>query len=402
MTPAADSETQDGAAPPSASAREETSAEAATTEASRPHATSGKFEIGRLLRTWRRRLALPSAVVVAWALCVALAPVGPAAPHSPQSPGAAMSAYLEAVRDHDVERALQYVAENPGGESARFLRDALGVADWDIVDVVENDNDGVTARVSTTIDVDGVPHSGESTLSWRGGAWQLDAPFAEVRFAASPLWHVEVDGVTGPFAPVTPDQTYLLFPGVHQFYQSAADVIDVAAFDAEALFPGVERVVSPAETLQLNANSQLALQRHVEGFVDECAEQDDPAPEIGCPFSVEFDLGKRVEDEFVDVEAQTWDVVEYPEVTAAPGEYGFTLDESSNGSVELHATGRPVGDDDADPTEFSVVCEIDLGGYEIGVFADGELSLAPAGQWHGQDSGLDYRPRIPIEACREP
>ncbi|WP_100445328.1 hypothetical protein [Glycomyces xiaoerkulensis] len=238
----------------------------------------------------------------------------------PDTPAELVSAFFEAIRDKDLDRAFGYTdATVPTGESAAFLHpDAIG-DEWEVLEVSSLPGEYThQTTVSVTLGhPDGVA-TGTVEVVERHDEPTIENPFQRVLFPPSPQMAVQVNdrvvdrGRVRSWSDWREAQTrhYELLPGIYRFNGG-----EPAAFlETEAYASPVEvRTPTPEPTPQ-----QLeALQTRVNERIDACLEYEVAAPP-GCPFSTDGQVDTDDLQRLDEVEEVSWDVLEYPEATVVP------------------------------------------------------------------------------------
>lgn len=303
-------------------------------------------------------------------------------------PESVVEDFLTAVADKDVDGALELVSRYgygvPYGDGATFLTAEAIAGDWWVASVREVEREyGSSARVEAVLAGPGGTAKGEFEVDKYDEEWLLTDPFVGVRFPASPLGYVQVNGkVLERSNGGSDQQAYSLFPGVYRFYDAVPDVVDTPGTELVAAFPlpesasNEDKLVVPAALTAGDDVVQRA-RREMTRRIDECAGFATAVPYGGCPFATDGEIdtpgGKRV----TDLHGLKWTVARQPVVTLTDDRTdeltpGFAVTVTEPGAVTLTGTGT---DTDDRLTKFTVTCDIDLTGYRAQVSADGEVTL---------------------------
>lgn len=288
-------------------------------------------------------------------------------------PDTTVERYLTALRDGDVEAALDEVAPEQLPETAEeavFLVEDAVRTDWSF-DSIEDDGESELWDRVVTAELTGFGQTEPASfeLEETDDGWKIQNPFAWVVFERSSLMYMDVEGIRA-VDPVPehlwPRPAYPVFPGTHRFFTSLPE--DLVPSDPESferlLTPGSRPVEedegwSPAIEVSVQGELLEQAQAQITELIDACAATEEPEPRLTdeadsagfCPFAMqtgyEFDDGSHLylEDLQGGVE---WTVTEYPEFALAdpPGlsqehEQGFRGVEAAvehEGSITATAT----------------------------------------------------------------
>jgi hypothetical protein len=307
--------------------------------------------------------------------------------HQVREPNTAVetvTAFMEAVRDKDLERAYSFVETDvPVGPEAAFLHpDSIG--DWDLLAVEQPDGArGLEQPVTVTIGTDEGTAKGDFTVYEDDGEYTLRDPFQTVRVSASSYLSLQVNDRTVP-APLETtwqdwyhgqaNRTVMLLPGVYRFFggEPVALLGDNTGYSAD---PIGTPLPEPTE------ESAAALQRAVEDHIDACVEYFLPAPP-GCPFLTDGLVDTTDRRRLSKVREAMWTVEEYPVATAVPGTGWFgepvlLVEFTEPGRLTLQGTGT----EDWDNWEpFTAACRFDGSVLHVLAGPDGSIQVAPLGQ----------------------
>lgn len=375
----------------------------------------------RLLRR-RLRTARPSRSGLGFAavgLAVVLAtPVLILERSTAPPPEQVVADYLDAVRDGDVDRALDLSAWRPRGESATFLTAEALDDDWSFAAVTETGRTEQRATVTARLTASGADDhvTARFDLLPTATGWSLRDPFTSLRFGTRSLGFAEANGVTVESGAAANSATYLFFPGRYEFYTDTAGQLDIEpvetilaphALDSRQSRP--ERI-SGAGVLDLGepVPSKPGLAQATEAvddYIDTCADSNDLEP-YACPFGTVADLEGSLGYEFMEFEDISWTVTKHPKIEVDPIENGFAAVATKPGEVVFAATGveevynNDTGDfEPVAEHEIAVTCDIDL--------TSTMLVLNPEREWravHGLDENRatgpgTFRPAADVETC---
>ncbi len=295
---------------------------------------------------------------------------------APDDPTALVSAFFQAIRDKDLDRALAYTdVDVPVGEAAAFLHPDAVSDDWEVLDLAED-----TSRYSweTVVRVTiGHPEGtaeGRYTVRRLGDELRIVDPLPAVVFANSPQLAIRVnDRVVErePEPSMHPHSSqYHLLPGVYRFFGGEP----VALLEPEESTPPVVQSPPPEPTPEQAA----AVQTAVEDLIDACIEYELTDPP-GCPFATDGSIDTMERERLEAITGPVWTVTEYPRTSVVPGVDMWgqpTLLVGFDGPGRLELSGMGTADREQ-WKEFTAACH--FGGEELMVLlrGDTEVELAP-------------------------
>ncbi|WP_426625808.1 hypothetical protein ACPPVW_07095 [Leifsonia sp. McL0607] len=273
------------------------------------------------------------------------------------SPEGFVSAYLSSLASHDLPAALSM----PGAAPTKAALTQAGLPTGASVELLRSD----LLPMFSDIRVNSAAASGDRrTVSahlladGRPVTTTFDVRQTGAVFGLLPTWEFSTTPVGVAHITVAHAQTFTV--GGHTVNPRAADpsqpasAFTVAAdylVPAPAVYeldhtskylqsepvrlqaaPG--RVVDVTVDTQPNADFTAAVQKELNGFLDECAKQQVLQP-AGCPFGVVID--DRVQG------APTWKMVQYPTVQLVPGTISWTMSQAV-GIVHLSVTVQSIFD----------------------------------------------------------
>ncbi|THV30830.1 hypothetical protein [Glycomyces paridis] len=300
----------------------------------------------------------------------------------PDSAVEAVTAFMEALRDKDLERAYEFVGTAlPAGAEAAFLRpEAIG--EWELLAVEQPRNTiGLQEPVTVTIGTEDGTAEGAFTVDEDDGEYTLRDPFQTVTIAASSYLSVEVNDLTVPMPPETTwgawymgqaQRTITLLPGVYRFF--GGEPVALIGDDDGGSEPFGAPLPEPDE------EAAASLQEAVNAYVDGCVEYRLGAPP-GCPFATDGLVDTEDRRRVDAVGDLVWTVEEYPvaAVATAAGSYEepvLVVEFTEPGRLVLEGTGT---EDRGDPAPFTAACHFGGTGLHVLEDADGSFQVAPLG-----------------------
>jgi hypothetical protein len=294
-----------------------------------------------------------------------------------------VTAFMEAVREKDLERAYEFVYGGvPAGAAAAFLHpDAIG--DWELLAVEQDDGPpGLEEPVSVTIGTEAGTAEGEFTVYEDDGEYLLRDPFQTVTLSASSYLSVQVNDRTVPMPLETTwpawysgqaNRIIQLLPGVYRFFGG-----DPVALLGDGDGNGAVVIGTPLPLPE--GETAASLQGAVEDFIDACVEYRLTAPP-GCPFATDGLVDTADRRRVTDIQDPVWTVEEYPAASVAPGtglydEPVLLVEFAEPGRLSLQGSGSE-GGDSREP--FTAACRFDGAGLHVLAAPDGSLRIAPLG-----------------------
>lgn len=315
-------------------------------------------------------------------------------------PLAAMTSFLQALKDGDLDKAYEYVA----AETLAFHREStldpreFG-SEWTIgdIEVVEfsrtgdrqatvsaeilaSDGTGVTEEFLMHEDDDRwfvtTPytesiHTGNSTFE----SLQFNGQHPETLDSSSPSWVYLLPGAYEISVPdiefLEPQYQTVLFLGKQH------SMANPMTPDATPIINGDDPVILSLFDLRDNADDDA--QQRVNDYLKNCVS--DTIHNHGCPISFSYDeLSKATDSSLSTFHGSdiTWDIDEFPKVstqfdpgTAMDSWIGFQ--NQTSGRAELTVTGT----DDGEPYTVTFQCSIGLRLLEPSIGRDGKLYIGP-------------------------
>ncbi|GAA4138594.1 hypothetical protein [Leifsonia shinshuensis] len=273
------------------------------------------------------------------------------------SPEGFVSAYVGALAAHDLPAALAMPGAAPTKQalsgaglptdaSAELLRSDL-LPRYSGLRIVSDTATGVGRTVVVRVLADGHPVTASFELRQTGAilgllpTWEFArTPVGVARITVAHAQTFTVGGHTlnpRAAAPAQPASAFTvsagyLVPAPSLYRLGHSDTYTQAA--AVALQPSPGRTVEATVDAQPNAHFTTAVQKELDGFLDQCAKQQVLQP-AGCPFGVVID--DRVQG------APTWTMKTYPPVRLAAGDGAWTMP-STGGVVHLSVTVQSIFD----------------------------------------------------------
>lgn len=295
-----------------------------------------------------------------------------------------VTAFMEAVRDKDLERAYSFIHDGvPAGSAAAFLHpDAIG--EWDLLSVEQAGGpSGIEESVSVIIGTDEGTAEGIFSVYEDDGEYTLSAPFQTVTVSASSYLSLQVNDRSVPMPLETSwqdwyagqaNRTVLLLPGVYRFFGG-----DPVALLGDNGGNGSEVIGTPLP--EPAEDAAASLQGVVEDYIDACIEYRLAAPP-GCPFATDGMVDTADRRRVEEIRDPVWTVEEYPVATVVPGTgtYGepvLLVEFTEPGRLTLQGTGS---EDWGTWEPFTAACRFDGGVLHVLAAPDGSIEVAPLGQ----------------------
>jgi hypothetical protein len=293
-----------------------------------------------------------------------------------------VTAFMEAVRDKDLERAYRFIDGGvPAGEQAAFLHpDAIG--EWELLSVDQPESPIDEPPVSVTIGTEDGTAEGAFTVYEHDGEYTIGNPFHTVTLSASSYLSVQVNDRVVPAPLETTWQawyqrqarrTITLLPGVYRFFGG-----EPVALVGDQEDRGREVMGTPLPAP--DAAAAASLQRAVDDFIDSCVEYRLIAPP-GCPFASDGMVDTADLRRVDEIRDPLWTVDSYPVATVVPGtgSYGepvLLVEFTEPGRLALHGQGT---EDWNTWLPFTAVCRFSSGTLHVLTDADGAIQIAPLG-----------------------
>lgn len=295
-----------------------------------------------------------------------------------------VTAFMEAVRDKDLERAYRYIGTGvPAGPAAAFLHpDAIG--DWELLAVEQPESAaGLEEPVTVTIGTDEGTAEGVFTVYEDDGEYTIRDPFQTVSVSASSYLSLQVNDRTVP-APLETtwlewyqgqaNRTVVLLPGVYRFFGG-----EPVALLGDNQGNGAEQIGTPLP--EPTEAAAAALQSAVREHIDACVEYRLVMPP-GCPFVTDGLVDTTDRRRLQEIRDPVWTVEEYPVASVVPGVgmYGepvLLVEFTDPGRITLQGTGT----ENWETWEpFAAACRFDGSVLHVLADTDGSVQVAPLGQ----------------------
>ncbi|WP_155829762.1 hypothetical protein [Glycomyces tenuis] len=288
-----------------------------------------------------------------------------------------VTAYLEALREGDVEEAKSYIGSSqyPDADESLLTEEALS-SDWEI--------ESVEQRSSYQWYVHAVIGSGGRTaetvfhLEGTEDELRIANPYVYLVVNQGPLQTLELNGRWHSPRGLEENGTaqVALFPGSYDLFE------DVPGFSGEHAVSflampedqPIQLARVAGEAIAGNTELEEQLNADLAAWIDFCAQSEEAAPE-GCPFSAQSYYSTDMVDdglhEFEEVQDLAWAVDAYPHLrigsdlaldTVAPG--WMTL--SGSGVVEFEGT----------TASLNGRCKIVMSSVEVTLLAGGQFEFA--------------------------
>lgn len=288
-----------------------------------------------------------------------------------------VTAYLEALRDGDIDRAREFIREPDSTADTTWLTAEAMSSDWDFASVEQPTRS--RSRVHAEITADGRSAEAVFQLEVSEDETVITNPY--VYMSMTPrggpgggfgLAELELNGQAGELTATgeSGSAEFALFPGAYTLAESndlLSEPEPPVFLAAPNVYTGLPNDFGPvlAEAMIGDEEVEEQLNADLADWIDVCAQNADPSP-AGCPFSAETDWGLTDgDDDYRDPTGLVWEVDAYPRVRLAASQtYGGTyfVETVEPGRVHLTGTAYAVYEEEERP--FSTYCAIDLGGLE--------------------------------------
>ncbi|MCD0446957.1 hypothetical protein LO763_25380 [Glycomyces sp. A-F 0318] len=338
---------------------------------------------GTKLLAWARprRWSILGEAVLAAALALLAWPILAIQGNEPEAVDV-VTAYLEALRDGDVERAETFVSDSSGLDADRSWLTAEAVSrDWEVESVELKSASDTT--VHAVITAGGRRAEGAFRFEGRDDDLRIANPYVYLTGVEPIFAALEVNGVAGEVeSPDGAPSPVALYPGSYALFASVPDLAgeddlsllalpganggaySLDAIDFAAVVTGP---LTGSEALETRLNEQLA------AWLDDCAESPDLAP-AGCPFSAAYDWGVAYDGrtEFASVTELDWTVAAHPKVRFGRD---LRLETVEPGWMTLSGKGTALLEDGE--TALDGRCGVNLGGLVPVLGEDGDFTFTP-------------------------
>ncbi|MEN2741463.1 hypothetical protein ABCS02_27075 [Microbacterium sp. X-17] len=303
------------------------------------------------------------------------------------SPEGFVSAYVGALASHDLTSALAMpgaaptkealaAAGLPGDASAELLRSDL-LPDYTGTRVV-SDTAGPGGRRTVTVHVvaDGHPVTAAFELRQTGAVlgllptWEFArTPVGVAHITVAHAQTFTVGGRTLSPRAAAPSQPASAFSVSAGYLVPAPSLYALGHSDRYTHAATVDVATAPGATVAATVDAQpndaftAAVQKELNGFLDECAKQQVLQP-AGCPFGVVID--DRVQG------APTWKITQYPEVHLVPGDTSWTMSQAV-GIAHLSVTVQSIFDGSIEHRESDEKFAVSL--TSVVIRPDGSLDI---------------------------
>ncbi|HZE41306.1 MAG TPA: hypothetical protein VE172_21110 [Stackebrandtia sp.] len=340
----------------------------------------------------------------------------------PDGPSQAVTDYLGALRDGDVDAAYDAAgAERHDADAydTSFLRSEALSTDWRIQSVWTSDDlSPYDAKLTGGIEPEGhetqpgvrvvnavISHGdatsrGQFYVQETGSRDFILNPFVYADAGAT-LGFVDLNGVTSPAHradngdKLTKKDSFALFPGFYRLYQHNDDLFRADPSTLMVL-PGTD--VDISTSLSLTDKGNKAAAKAVRAQLDTCEKSTQLAPS-DCPFNPlddgAADSVDAYDHEYRDVKDIKWKVLVAPKFDIEPrdgeGPGDFELVPRNYATIRLTAVGVDIYSDSDKAKRFSTVCPIDPEDLVLTVTASKSFTVSgPAHTYAGRACGRDH------------
>jgi hypothetical protein len=303
------------------------------------------------------------------------------------SPEGFVSAYLSALASHDLPGALTMPgaaptkaaleqAGLPVGASVELLRSDLLPAFSDIHVAPASATPGGRRTVTAHLLADGRPVTTTFDVRQTGAilgllpTWEFSAtPVGVAHITVAHAQTFTVGGHTVSPRAADPSQPASAFTVAADYLVPAPAVYELDHTSTYLKAEAVRVQAAPARVVDVTVDAQpdaaftAAVQKELNGFLDECAKQHVLQP-AGCPFGVVID--DRVQG------VPTWKMVQYPEVHLVPGTTSWTMSQAV-GVVHLSVTVQSIFDGSIEHRESDEKFAVSL--TSVVIRPDGSLDI---------------------------
>lgn len=311
--------------------------------------------------------------------------------------------YLTAAQEGRVDDALEIAGvSRPDGERGRFI-DPAAVSDaWQILEVDETlyspggNSPGRQSSAQVSVRIAGPGGATAESffdLHEEDSEWVIEDPFYATKIPPTPLWYLDVNGMTAPAVENWGDVEYAFLPGFYRFFAEVPAGVESSDKVQPLLLPNMQPVAEVENPLDgvrftLTENGESAARKAVKAYIDECAETIEPATP-GCPFAADPSIiPDRTSEESV-----TWKVVEYPRIEVGDNARSFVAVSLSNGRVDLTERGS-----DTPSTECEIIAK-DVTELEVGFTTKGDMRVVPSGTQYLDQDELTEDDAYPRDTC---
>jgi hypothetical protein len=332
-----------------------------------------------------RRWSILGEALLAVLVALAAWPILAVGPREP-APVAVVTAYLEALRDGDVERAETFAAN--GSDTAADLSwlsaEAMS-SDWEIESVELKSASETT--VHAVISSGGTRAEGAFLLESLDDEFLITNPYMYLSISGPLFTSLEIGGMSSEIAQAgdSSPASVALYPGSYTLFESVPELADGDGLSLLAM-PGADGTAYSMNTIDLAvlmtdalADSEAIEARLNDEFaawLDECAESTEIGP-AGCPFSAAESMSIAYDGrtEFSAVSELDWAVGAYPKVRFGRD---LRLEIVEPGWMALSGTGTPWFEDGVAPLDGHCAVTVEEVAPSFG--EDGDLTLALTGE----------------------
>jgi hypothetical protein len=338
----------------------------------------------RAVLSWARprRWSILAEAVLAAVLTLAALPIL-AVQHNEPPAIDVVTAYLEALRDGDVERAETFIADPDAVEADRTWLTAEAMSsDWEIESVERKSASPST--VHAVIRSGGARTEGVFNLEGAEDDPLIANPYMYLSDVDPMFTSLEIGGVRAEIESTADGAPLVaLYPGFYRLFESTPELGGDDGLSVLAL-PGSAGTGYSLDSIDFGAImtgplvEDDAIESRLNGtlasWLDGCAESTDLQP-AGCPFSAAHDFGVAHDgfNEFSSVTELDWAVETYPKVRFGRD---LRLETVAPGWITLTGMGTVLLEDGE--TTLAGRCAVEVENIAVTIGEDGALALALA------------------------
>lgn len=335
----------------------------------------------------------------------------------PTGPEAVVRDYLNAVRERDPDRALRVAGvSRPAGEKGALLTAAAIDNRWTVGRVIAGPTrieggiekaavkyslrysggglgEGIEPGDEVVID-DGVTLA-TFRLTRKDGRWRIENPLVELRFANSPLWYIEVNGVKIRLTGWKPEgggrRFFPVFPGRYTLYRDESHYVRIDPEEMYVIPDGASPPVFVSPHMRAGMVLVQMFQKAADDLVSGCVADSSRGVAGGCVLRPASGHHRTPEGVVAhsDLRDVRWEIVRMPTTdltesrttTLRNGLLAFSGRAQRPGELRLRA--RMPGPD-GKPVAFVRTCLIELIPLAVAIDSQGDPWI---GRWQSVGGG---------------